>query len=218
MKSINVPELQLTTKEPQLQEIEAAFKEQSVPFYTIDTVNWDAYPLKPEVEFAIAHAHNNIYIKYNVHENTLRAKYVEDNGSEPYEDSCVEFFISLDDKGAYYNVESNCIGAILFGGGKPGDRVRYDDSITKLIKRYPTLPKEGFEAKTGNFTWSIILVVPANLLGVDDSYDLKGKTATANFYKCGDELPEAHFLSWNPIDFVKPNFHLPEFFGELKFE
>ncbi len=218
MKSINVPELLLKTKSPQLQDIEAAFNDQSVPFYPIDVINWDTYPLKPEVEFAIAHADNNIYIKYNVHENTIRAQYTEDNGSEPYEDSCVEFFISLDNQEAYYNVESNCIGSILFGGGKPGDRVRYDDSVTKLIRRYPSLPKEGFDSKSGDFTWSIVLVVPASLLGVDSTYDLKGKTAKANFYKCGDKLPEAQFLSWNPIDFIKPNFHLPEFFGEIKFE
>ena len=174
--------------------------------------------LKPKVEFAIAHADNNIYIKYNVHENSIRAQYIEDNGSEPYEDSCVEFFISLDNQDAYYNVESNCIGAILFGGGAPGSRVRFDDKVTKLIERYPSLPKEGIETKEGDFTWSMVLVVPASLLGVDKTYNLKGQTAKANFYKCGDNLPEAQFLSWNPIEFVKPNFHLPEFFGEIKFE
>ena len=218
MKSITVPELTLKSTEPNIQEIENALETQNIPFYPIDCINWEEYPLKPKVEFGIAHANNNIYIKYNVHEKTIRAHYVEDNGSEPYEDSCVEFFISLDDNEAYYNVESNCIGSILFGGGKPENRVRYDDNITRLIKRYPSLPKEGFESKSGDFTWSIVLVVPANLLGVDDTYNLKGKTATANFYKCGDNLPEAQFLSWNPIDFIKPNFHLPEFFGEIKFE
>jgi hypothetical protein len=40
----------------------------------------------------------------------------------------------------------------------------------------------------------------------------------ANFYKCGDETPEPHFLSWNPIDLPKPNFHVPQFFGQLELE
>ena len=40
----------------------------------------------------------------------------------------------------------------------------------------------------------------------------------ANFYKCGDKLQTPHFLSWNPIDLEKPNFHCPEFFGMLRFK
>ncbi len=40
----------------------------------------------------------------------------------------------------------------------------------------------------------------------------------ANFYKCGDELQTPHFLSWNPIEIEKPDFHRPDFFGTLRFE
>jgi hypothetical protein len=47
---------------------------------------------------------------------------------------------------------------------------------------------------------------------------LKGKTCRANFYKCGDDLPEPHFLSWNNIIADKPDFHLPQYFGTLTFE
>jgi hypothetical protein len=39
----------------------------------------------------------------------------------------------------------------------------------------------------------------------------------ANFYKCGDKTKRAHFLSWNPIDIAKPDFHRPDFFGEITF-
>ena len=37
----------------------------------------------------------------------------------------------------------------------------------------------------------------------------------ANFYKCGDKTAHPHYLSWSPIDTPKPDFHRPEFFGEL---
>ena len=47
---------------------------------------------------------------------------------------------------------------------------------------------------------------------------LKGKTLRANFYKCGDKLQQMHFLSWNPIDVPKPDFHRPDFFGEVTFQ
>ena len=38
------------------------------------------------------------------------------------------------------------------------------------------------------------------------------------FYKCGDKLQTPHFLSWNPIDLPKPDFHCPAFFGLLQFD
>lgn len=218
MKTINVPELQLTTSEPTIIDIDKAFEAINVPYHKIDTLNWAKdFPLKPEVEFAIAHANNNIYVRYNVVEDAMRVKYIVDSGSEPYEDSCVEFFISLDDS-TYYNIESNCVGAVLFGEGKGRNRFRHGDPVTQHILRYPTMECQQVDAQSGDYKWSLTMVVPANLLGVGSDFQLKGTTAMANFYKCGDMMPKAHFLSWNPIKFEKPNFHLPEFFGEIKFE
>ena len=39
----------------------------------------------------------------------------------------------------------------------------------------------------------------------------------ANVYKCGDLLPVPHFISWNPITTESPDFHRPEFFGQMRF-
>ena len=36
--------------------------------------------------------------------------------------------------------------------------------------------------------------------------------------KCGDDTAVPHFLSWNPIGAPRPNFHTPEYFGEIHFE
>ena len=55
-------------------------------------------------------------------------------------------------------------------------------------------------------------VIPFSLLGLDKA----PKTLRANFYKCGDNCDKTHFLSWSPIALEKPNFHCPDFFGELK--
>jgi hypothetical protein len=38
-----------------------------------------------------------------------------------------------------------------------------------------------------------------------------------NFYKCADDTAFKHYLSWNPILTPNPDFHRPEFFGELRF-
>src|SRR5690606_40116367 len=60
--------------------------------------------------------------------------------------------------------------------------------------------------------WSSVLIIPRTLFG---DVALEGETFHANFYKCGDGLPQPHFISWNRIDYPNPNFHLPEFFGEI---
>ena len=72
--------------------------------------------------------------------------------------------------------------------------------------------------REGENTWSIIEVIPAAALFNHDIDSWEGKKMHANFYKCGDNLPNPHFLSWNKIEFPRPNFHLQEFFGEVTFE
>ena len=45
-----------------------------------------------------------------------------------------------------------------------------------------------------------------------------GDVIKGNFYKCGDETPVPHFGMWSPVDNETPDFHRPEFFGELIIE
>ncbi|WP_084054648.1 carbohydrate-binding family 9-like protein [Caldicoprobacter faecalis] len=42
-----------------------------------------------------------------------------------------------------------------------------------------------------------------------------GKRIKANFYKCGDKTKYPHWGCWNRIDTPHPDFHRPEFFGDL---
>ena len=63
------------------------------------------------------------------------------------------------------------------------------------------------------FEWTVAIFIPFGLIGVDPENlpaSLRG-----NFYKCGDLTAHPHFLSWNPINTPKPDFHRPDFFGEL---
>ena len=58
---------------------------------SIDVINWEEYPYKPIVAFDIARSKVNLYIRYFVKGNSLKALFTED-GSPVYQDSCVEFF------------------------------------------------------------------------------------------------------------------------------
>ena len=90
--------------------------------------------------------------------------------------------------------------------------------VLKSVLRYPSLGTECFPIRTGEHCWSVIEVIPATALFRSGTDKFDGKRMTANFYKCGDELPTPHFISWAPIEWKEPSFHRPEFFGELVFE
>ena len=49
---------------------------------------------------------------------------------------------------------------------------------------------------------------------LESFYNIK---ASGNFYKCGDQQVVPHYLSWAPITTENPDFHRPEYFGELNF-
>jgi hypothetical protein len=65
----------------------------------------------------------------------------------------------------------------------------------------------------GIWTWRVGVVIPFELIGVDP--ENLPESIRANFYKCGDKTAHPHYLSWSPIETPKPDFHRPEFFGEL---
>ena len=184
----------------------------------ISNCNWsDQFPYTPEASFKLFHDGANIYLQFEVTEKDLHSKITEDFG-EVWTDPCVEMFIAPDCD-TYYNFECTCIGKMLVAchaRDKETEKMPLD-KLSK-IERIPTLGTENFELRKGENSWSIIEIIPVTSLFNHsiDSWD--GKKMRANFYKCGDNLPNPHFLSWNKIDFPRPNFHLPEYFGEIEFE
>ena len=44
-----------------------------------------------------------------------------------------------------------------------------------------------------------------------------GGTWRANLYKCAGSSSHPHWLTWSPVDFERPDFHLKQYFGVLRF-
>jgi hypothetical protein len=182
--------------------------------HPLSYVNWEAFPYKPEVTFAIGHADRFIFIKYYVIEKHIRAVNNEINGSV-WEDSCVEFFVTFDDLG-YYNFECNCIGTFLMGFGKErNSRQRLPNDVIAKIQSFTTLQTN---PKTRLYNWTITWAIPTSVFIHHPTLSLTNRTCTANFYKCGDKTPEPHFITWNKVETEKPDYHRPEFFGKVVFE
>lgn len=216
-KSLTVARLQHGIGEAA--EIPAAFNSHGVKWNEIGCQNWRKdYPYKPEARFRIAHDGQNIYVEYHVREDAVRAVNGEDQ-SPVFQDACCEFFLMIDGEDTYYNIESNCIGAILMQGGKQGgEREEASQAVLKSIKRWASLGNDTFETRVGAQEWSLTLIIPASALFQSNIKSLDGMTATANFFKYGSRLPKRHFLSWNEVGQQgKPNFHQTARFGRLRF-
>ncbi|MBE8720483.1 carbohydrate-binding family 9-like protein [Sphingobacterium pedocola] len=173
---------------------------------------WKAdFPYSPVVGFQIAHTDSSVILHYAVKEEFLKAQYIRSN-ENVWEDSCVEFFISLDNKESYYNFEFNILGTGLIGYGSAvkAERKRLAAGMIDAVNTYSAVCKVDGQKK-----WNLILQIPKTIIGTTE---WSGRRLHANFYKCGDKLPNPHFIVWNNIDHPTPNFHLPEFFGDLIIE
>jgi len=183
----------------------------------VNKLNWPDFPYAPQVSFRIAHTGTEIWLHYEVNEKFIRAMETETNG-DVYKDSTVEFFISFGGT-HYYNFEFSCIGTIhLAHGAGRGNRRHVDPAIAEKILVKSSLGKKPFEEKSGDFSWDMFIKIPITCFAYDKIKSFSGLKAKGNFYKCGDETTVPHFVTWNPVETETPDYHRPEFFGELEFE
>lgn len=183
----------------------------------INQINWKNFPYQPGVKFRIAHTGNEIWLKYYVHEKNILAKETRTNGNV-YKDSCVEFFISFDGKN-YYNFEFNGIGTIhlAYGPGRK-DRKFVNPGMVSKIETRPSLGRLPFDEKSGEFDWELMIRIPMVSFAFNFIDTFEKVKAKGNFYKCGDDTSEPHFVTWNPVKTDQPDYHRPEYFGKIKFD
>jgi Carbohydrate-binding family 9 len=196
--------------------VELSGKADGVIKNQISNTPWAKYTYRPYVSFAIAHAKNCILLKYYVTEKNSRAVYC--NSNDPvFKDSCVEFFISFGDDKRYYNFEFNCFGTCLlgFGANRVERRLLPAEIIKKIHSQTVISPDNGSSEQ--KIHWQLTLAIPFEVFSFHSIISLKEQDCKVNFYKCGDDLPEPHFLVWNNIIAPYPDFHLSQYFGGMKF-
>ncbi len=181
--------------------------------HPLDNVPWPSlYPYKPGVSFSIAYAGSHLYLKFYAIEKELKALYSR-HQDPVYKDSCVEFFINFEGENSYYNLEVNSRGVCLMAYGP--DRHSRQPIDVQLLSTIKSLSR--IEASQQAVSWDITLELPLTIFSSTAIDTLKGKSCKANFYKCGDDLLEPHYISWSPIHTEQPDFHLSKFFGNLQF-
>lgn len=180
---------------------------EDIPKAEISSYTWGTeYMPKAYAQLAMING-KGFALKMTAYEKEPLTRYTK-YGDPVYTDSCLEFFVSFNnDSPLYMNFEMNSAGAFL-------SAIRTDRKnktpIDQVVTELPVVTAE----KNEN-CWSVEVEFPfamiEELFGecvFGNGYSFKG-----NFYKCGDETAVPHFGSWSPINWEKPDFHRPEFFG-----
>lgn len=211
MKSIKVPCLE-TLDVLDLSSVGFLMETKAYRGY-INLINWEEYPYKPIAVFDMARSHKCLYIRFFVKGNSLKANYSQD-GSPVHKDSCVEFFMKKEGESTYMNFEFNCIGA-CDASRRQSREVKKGllPDEYRSIRRYSSLEFRTFDEKLGTYSWELAVAIPFTLMGLDPE-NLPEKIL-GNFYKCADDTEFPHFVSWSRINTPKPDFHRPDYFGEI---
>jgi hypothetical protein len=178
---------------------------------------------QPKVQAKMTYDDNNVYVIFQVQDRFVKSIVTEYNGPVST-DSCVEFFFSPDTGLPlhYFNLEINAGGTPLMfyiEKAMPNTK-RLTPEELQQIEIAHSMPEVVNPEITDPVTWTIEYRVPISLL---QKYSNVTKPATgtvwkANFYKTGSRTSNPNYITWSVVDFPRPNFHLPQFFGTLIFE
>jgi hypothetical protein len=177
----------------------------------------------PKTQIKLLYDEKFIYVFFHVEDRYIRAIQTNYNDSVCL-DSCAEFFFTPceDISSGYFNIEINCIGTMLFNhqikGSKNPKVINLLDA--EQIKMFTSLNSVIDPEIIKPLDWTLEYRVPINILKkyAKVAEPAPGVIWRANFYKCADETSHPHWLTWAPVQFPSPNFHMPEYFGALEFE
>lgn len=171
------------------------------------TANWDIPECKnlPNTVARLLYSDVGLHIKMTSDERPLRATVTAQNGAV-CEDSCMEFFISpnKDDK-RYINFEINPMGTMYLS-------LRYDRFNYEYLPQ--TASDFGIVCQITPTEWSVAYTVPFSF--IDEIFGKHSDVMCGNFYKCGEKTEHSHYATYFPVASEKPDFHLPQTFGEFQ--
>jgi Domain of unknown function (DUF1083). len=172
----------------------------------------------PGTEVKMMYNDESLFIIFRVRDKYVRSIIREFNGPV-YEDSCVEFFFSPDKNHPeeYFDLEVNCGGTPLIFY-VPSTKEFTVEDIEKISIAHSMPATVDPEIKE-LVTWTIECKIPFTVLEKFSNITRPkaGVCWRGNFFKTASKSSNPHYLTWAIVESSKPNFHLPRFFGELKF-
>jgi len=178
---------------------------------------------RPITHVKVIYDESNIYVIFNVKDSCVRSVTKTINGPV-WEDACVEFFFAPDTSSPerYFNVEINCGGTALMYYNivpKKNYTILNPDEIRKIEIAH-SMPETVDPEIPLQVNWTLEYRLPIEILEKYSKVSRPGKGVIwkANFYKTAGNNSNPHWITWSHINKKKPDFHLPEFFGTIKFQ
>lgn len=176
----------------------------------------------PTVQARMAYDDAYIYVIFLVKDRYIRCITNEINGPV-WEDACVEFFFApspnLTER--YFNLEVNCGGTPLMHYNIVANKEikAIEEEDIRRINIAHSLPRIVDPELTNPVDWTIEYSIPIQILKkyADITSPGAGVTWRGNFFKIAENNSNPHFLTWSFVDHPEPDFHIPEFFGLLRF-
>lgn len=179
----------------------------------IETYPWDVAPHARTYAKIVA-GRNALHVFMCSYEEEIRAEQTAQNGPI-YTDSCLEFYCMptlLAD--LYFNIEVNAKGVIFFSVGKQRqDRLLITDEGPEDLGMCALIHPEIL----GGIGWCIRYDLPFMLIQkyIPQFHPNDRLMMRGNFYKCGNGLSQPHWGMWSSVNTPKPDFHRPEYFGDM---
>ncbi len=198
---------------------------QNVPALDVAYFRPESSAHRPQTLCKLLYDSENLYGIFRVDDQYVRCVNTGFQ-ADVYKDSCVELFLQPKSIGGYFNFEFNC-GGSLFASyvtdpTRLNKRVKESTPLTpdddRQILRYHNLPEVVEPEITQNQIWFLELLIPFAVLAkyAGQIAEIEGHTWRGNFYKCGNETSHPHWGAWSKV--AELNFHLPDCFGNIRFD
>ena len=185
---------------------------ESIQPVKIEQYPWfDKYPYRCRTEARLGLSESGLEVLMCAWEEPIIAKETR-WGGDVYLDSCMELFLMPfpeTDK-RYLNIEINPMGVahVGCGEGRNGRTVHRERVEGMDIKACHT---SGF--------WALRFCVPNSLVTEHFGKPFKDSgLMRGNLYKCSGPALHEHYGCWNAVGTAAPDFHRPEYFGDMLIE
>ncbi len=176
----------------------------------------------PEAMAKLLYDKNNLNVIFRVSDRYVRCITTSVNGPV-WEDACVEFFFAPDHRypERYFNLEVNCGGTpLMHYNTVAGKEITIlDETDIRRVQIAHSLPSLIDPEVREDVIWTVEYRIPFEVLEKYANIDRPGPGVIwkANFYKIAENSSNPHYITWAEVNNHVPDFHLPEFFGDLRF-
>ena len=187
----------------------------------IDQFPWYAAGQKQDTQVRLLYDDEAVYVQFICEDSHIFAEVTEFQGPVCL-DSCVEFFAMFDprNKPDYFNLETNCCGMMHLGLGEERNGRRWPRPSRRggssSSRPFPARPRMNPRTTTAGGSPPRCPSTCSASLPARRSSPQAARLSRANFYRCGGKT-DCQYGSWNFIPWKQPDFHRPEFFGDLFF-